>query len=69
MPTDFNVRLRAERVRLGLTQLQAAELLGIRQQSYGELETTDKDPRLSTLLRLVEAGYRLHALVPELERA
>lgn len=68
--TDFPSRVRSERARLGLTQAQAAELLGVRQQTYSQLEEQPaRDPRLSTLVRLVGAGYRLQALAPELERA
>jgi len=64
---DFPARIRAERARLGLTQAQAAERIGVRQQTYGQLEEQPaRDPRLSTLVRLVGAGYRLRALAPEL---
>ena len=66
-PTDFPTRIRAERTRLGLTQAQAADLLGVRQQTYAQLETRpDTDPRLSTLVRLAAAGYRLDVIAPEL---
>ena len=65
--SDFPTRVRAERSRLGLTQVQAADLLGVRQQTYAQLESRpDTDPRLSTLVRLVGAGYRLRVLAPEL---
>ena len=58
MPTDFPARLRQERSRLGLTTRQAAELLGVRQQTYCQLEELPaRDPRLSTLVRLSEAGF------------
>jgi transcriptional regulator with XRE-family HTH domain len=63
---DFPTRLRAERSRLGLTQEQAAELLGVGRGSYRQLEEDRRDPRLSTLVRLVEAGYRIAAIAPEL---
>jgi DNA-binding XRE family transcriptional regulator len=66
MPTDFPSRVRSERTRLGLTQQQAAELLGVRQQTYHGLETRPNDPRLSTLTRLIGAGFRLTVLAPEL---
>jgi transcriptional regulator with XRE-family HTH domain len=67
MPTDdFPTRLRAERSRLGLTQEQAAELLGVGRGSYRQLEEDRRDPRLSTLVRLVGAGYRIKAIAPEL---
>ena len=68
MPTDFPARVRSERARLGLTQRQAAELLGIAQQTYGQLEGRTDDPRLSTLVRLIGAGYRISALAPELAK-
>jgi transcriptional regulator with XRE-family HTH domain len=67
MSPDFPSRVRSERARLGLTTRQAAELLGVRQQTYCQLETRpNTDPRLSTLVRLVGAGYRLRILAPEL---
>ena len=67
MPPDFPSRLRQERSRLGLTQVQAAELLGVRQQGYAQYESGRRaDPRLSTLIRMVRAGFRLRALAPEL---
>jgi transcriptional regulator with XRE-family HTH domain len=67
MPTDFPARIRQERARLGLTQAQAADLLGVRQQTYAQLEERPpRDVRLSTLAKLVEAGYRLRVLAPEL---
>lgn len=67
MRSDFPSRIRQERARLGLTQKEAAELLGVRQQTYAQFETRpDTDPRLSTLVRLVGAGYRLSAIAPEL---
>ena len=67
MPTDFPARVRQERERLGLTQSAAAELLGIRQQTYSQIERLpSRDIRLSTLVRLVGAGYRLRVIAPEL---
>lgn len=67
MPTDFPARVRSERTRLGLSQAQAAELLGVGRGTYRQLEEEPaRDPRLSTLVRLVGAGYRLKAIAPEL---
>jgi transcriptional regulator with XRE-family HTH domain len=66
MPTDFPARVRSERARLGLSQPQAAERIGVTRGSYKQLEDDAKDPRLSTLARLVRAGYRLRVLAPEL---
>lgn len=66
MSTDFPTRLRSERARLGLTQSEAAELLGVGRGSYRQLEEDRIDPRLSTVVRLIKAGYRLKAIAPEL---
>jgi transcriptional regulator with XRE-family HTH domain len=62
----FAERIRAERVRLGITQTQAADRLGIRRGTYAQLETT-ANPQASTLIGLVrELGMDPGALVPEL---
>lgn len=66
MLSDFPSRVRQERTRLGLTQQQAADRLGIAQQTYGQLEGRTDDPRLSTLIRLAAAGFSLRVLAPEL---
>jgi len=57
-------RIRALRTHLGLTQVELAEQLGIRQQTVSEWETGQYEPRGTsvTLLRLVAErsnfGYR-----------
>jgi transcriptional regulator with XRE-family HTH domain len=66
MTADFPARIRQERARLGLTQDQAAELLGIGRGAYKQLEDSPRDIRLSTLIRLRAAGFRLRVLAPEL---
>lgn len=68
MPSeDFAARVRQERSRLGLSQEQAAELLGVSRGSYKQYEDGGREPRLSTLAKLVQAGFRLEILAPELE--
>jgi transcriptional regulator with XRE-family HTH domain len=49
---EFCQRLRARRVELGLTQVDVAEMLGIKQPSYAKFETGIYEPRLRTLYRL-----------------
>ena len=67
MPPDFPSRLRSERSRLGLTQVEAAERASMSRDSYHQLEQRiDNDPRLSTLARLVRAGFKLRAIAPQL---
>jgi ribosome-binding protein aMBF1 (putative translation factor) len=66
--SDFRSRVRSERARLGLSQAEAAELAGMRRSVYRQLEYRDCDPRLSTVVRLVGAGFRLRELAPELGR-
>jgi transcriptional regulator with XRE-family HTH domain len=63
----FSDRVRAERERLGLSQYDVADRLGVARGTYAQLETRrSADPRLSTLVALVGAGFRLGALAPEL---
>jgi transcriptional regulator with XRE-family HTH domain len=66
MPADFPARVRAERARLGLSQPEAAALADMTRGTYRQLEEDTRDPRLSTLARLLRAGYRLESLAPEL---
>jgi Helix-turn-helix domain len=64
---DFPSRMRSERARLGLTQDGAAELIDCGRGTYRQFEQYPaRDVRLSTLVRLVRAGYRLQVLAPEL---
>jgi transcriptional regulator with XRE-family HTH domain len=66
---DFPERVRRERARLGLTQAEAAARLGMVRGSYRQLEEhPPRDPRMSTLLRLVKIGYRIEAIAPNLTR-
>ena len=61
--------IRAERVRLGLTQAEIARRLGIIQQSYAQLEVW-ANPRYTRLRDLVLlVGMDPRALVPELFEA
>jgi transcriptional regulator with XRE-family HTH domain len=64
----FPKLLKAERLHLRWTQEQAAEAIGVSRTTYRQLEEGRNDPRLSTLMRLVRAGYRIEAIVPELVR-
>ena len=68
MPTDIRDRIRSERTRLGLSQSATAELLGMSQQNYSQLERITTDPRLSTIVALVGLGMRASAIVPELAK-
>lgn len=65
-PSEVAARIRAERERLGISQYEAARLLGVARGTYCQLETT-ANPQLSTLIALAEAlGADLHAIAPEL---
>jgi transcriptional regulator with XRE-family HTH domain len=66
MLIEFPSRIRAERLRLGMTQEEAAVALDMSRNTYKHLEDAPRDIRLSTLYRLVQIGYRLEALTPEL---
>ncbi len=53
---EFAVRLRIVRQMKGITQTQAAKLLGVSQQAYAKLEQPKKsNPSLITLQKLVSA--------------
>ncbi|CEF48262.1 unnamed protein product [uncultured bacterium] len=62
----FAEAIRAERARLGWTQAFAAARLGTTRGTYRQLEETTADPRLSTLVALVGAGFRLGVIAPGL---
>ena len=65
---NFPDLVRQERARLGWSQDQAARRMGVMLGSYRRLEDwPPTDPRASTLIRLIKAGYRLEALFPELK--
>jgi transcriptional regulator with XRE-family HTH domain len=66
MLIDFPARVRSARARLGLTQVEAAELMEMSRGGHKQLEDRPRDVRLSTLTRLVQAGYSLKALAREL---
>jgi transcriptional regulator with XRE-family HTH domain len=63
---DFRSRLRAERARLGLTQEEAAGRCAMSVGVYRQLEQRGGDVPTSTLAKLVEGGYRLRVIAPEL---
>ena len=51
--TKFAERLRAARLRKGLTQQQMADRLNIHRTAYTKYETTDVEPSLSTFREIV----------------
>lgn len=65
-PSALAARIKAERVRLGLTQMDVAGLLGVGRHSYRQLEVT-ANPQCSKLVALVRVvGMDLRVLLPEL---
>lgn len=64
-PSAVAARIRAERQRLGLGVTETADHLGVRKQTYAQLERT-ANPRLTTLIRLVMLGFDLQRIAPEL---
>lgn len=65
-PIAIGARIRAERIRLGLTVSVAARRLNSRRQNYKQWEAGKSLPGLSTLIILKGLGMDLRAIVPEL---
>jgi transcriptional regulator with XRE-family HTH domain len=62
-------RIREERERLGLSIARVGRMIGIRPDSYRQLEypkAGDANPSLQTLAKLVTGGFRLEAIAPDL---
>lgn len=56
-------RIRAERLRLGLTQAQAAKQIGISQSHFARIETGRiANPKVGLLFQLVAFGFDLAPL-------
>lgn len=64
-PIVTAARIKSERERLKLTQVQSAERLPISLRGYRNLES-EANPTLRTLVSLVELGMRLDVIAPEL---
>ena len=54
--SDFATRLRAERHRLGWTQLEMSRKGKVRERSQVHYEMGDRVPKVSYLINLVKAG-------------
>lgn len=61
--SNLPARLRAERVRLGLTQAGLAEALGVPTPTLRSYETGRSEPPASILSRLMRAGVDAHFVV------
>jgi DNA-binding XRE family transcriptional regulator len=65
-PAEVAGRIRAERERLGITQSDAARMLGIARGTYRQLEV-EANPQLGTLFELVtRVGMDFKNIAPEL---
>lgn len=64
-PAALAARIRAERMRLGLSQAEAARRIGVHRDTYRQWEE-GRDLPLSSLCALVALGMRLGRIVPEL---
>ncbi len=53
----LGARLRAERERLGFSETQIAQLIGIPVEKYLEVEAGDLDPGLFCMMRLTACGF------------
>jgi transcriptional regulator with XRE-family HTH domain len=67
-PAMLADRVRAERLRLGLTQVEAGRRLGINHQTYGMREKTTRLPYDMALEMILTLGMDPRALYPELFR-
>lgn len=54
---EFGERLRTERERLGYTELQIAQLLGVPLEMYQKYEEGQEDPGISRMPRLNDCGF------------
>lgn len=52
---NYGTRLKEARKSKGLTQAQAAEIIGLPQQAWQRLETGKTDPRMSTIYTICKA--------------
>ncbi|WP_342133514.1 helix-turn-helix domain-containing protein [Hydrogenophaga sp. OTU3427] len=62
-PRPFGARLREERLRVGLTQVQMAEVGGIKRTTQHLYESDVRTPDLDYLVRVRDAGLDLSYLV------
>lgn len=68
MQTDFGVRLREERGRLGLTQAGAATALGMPAVTYRTYESGRSEPPLSAFQKMANAGMDAHYIASGLRQ-
>ena len=54
---EFGERLRTERERLGYTELQIAQLLGVPLKTYQKYEEGQEDPGIFRMPRLNDCGF------------
>ena len=54
---EFGERLRTERARLGSTELQIAQLLGVPLEMYQKYELGQEDPGIFRMPRLNDCGF------------
>ena len=54
---EFGERLRTERERLGYTELQIAQLLGVPLEMYQKYEEGQEDPGIFRMSRLNDCGF------------
>ena len=56
---EFGERLRTERERLGYTELQIAQLLGVPLEMYQKYELGQEDPGIFRMPRLNDCGFEI----------
>ena len=60
---EFGERLRSERERLGYTELQIAQLLGVPLQTYQKYEEGQEDPGIFRMPRLNDCGFDILCVI------
>ena len=60
---EFGERLRTERERLGFTELQIAQLLGVPLEVYQKYELGQEDPGIFRMPRLNDCGFDIFFII------
>ncbi len=62
---EIGARLKSERERLGYTELQIAQLLGVSPETYCQIEAGEVDPGIYSMPRLSDIGFDILYIIME----